>query len=703
MAYLHIEGFRRGLDTRKSPFTAPTESLRVCDDAHITRGGEIEKRGKLDVYAELPEGVFGLHTVRDRVYVFGSDARPSDLPAHVYYMRLEHPDGKAMVDLLASSNFDGRIYAVAEYEDGAVFHFYDGDRVTEWDTITDDVADPEGVADVLASKIDAAGMDGFSTAVSGRVVTVTGPDGEAFDYNIPSGSPRLSAELIQEAEEAEEEVLAEGSFRITDGSSDGGAEITSVQVDSVELLDGAVAWAGSAEDTAQAVADAINSHESDPSYSASAEGDQVTITAEEGTGDEPNGYSVEVETAGDAEVSDVEDMSGGRTEGVSYPQIIDLVVDEEFDEDHVYRVYIKGRQFSVRGESAGVGRTVLTFNQKVYSTSLSFLYFSGFSSMPGEDDDGEDDDEFVFPEPDPTAWDATEHQGAGWINLSTHEAGAANLTALGIYHDQLAVFSRSSIQLWAVDVDPDGYAQAQTLPNLGTTAPGSVVTYGDQDLFFLSESGIRSLRARDSSNMATSEDVGSPVDELMIDAMRSLSDGEKRRAAGVIEPRSQRYWLSLGDAIYVFSHYPGSEVTAWARYRAPGPVEAMATSSDRVYIRSEGAIWEYLENDPSEEPAEVQLPFHDAGMPGEPKQVHALDVGCEGQWEVFLHPDPTRPDMRESLGIVDGTTFGWQPGFPMAGTSTHFALSFRSRGGGKHRLSNVVVHYRGGGGGGGVG
>lgn len=38
----------------------------------------------------------------------------------------------------------------------------------------------------------------------------------------------------------------------------------------------------------------------------------------------------------------------------------------------------------------------------------------------------------------------------------------------------------------------------------------------DDDVFFLSESGIRSLRARDSSNAAFASDIGNPIDTLIL-------------------------------------------------------------------------------------------------------------------------------------------------------------------------------------------
>lgn len=672
MAQIYVENFRRGLDRRKSLFTAPPGSLRECRNAHITRGGEIEKRGVFDVFADLPDGTFGLHTVRDQVYVFGSEPRPDDLGEQVQYQQLSHPDGEGMSRVLHTENFAGRVYAVAEFEDGSIHHFYNGERVAEWDDIASDIADSEGVASVLGSRLSARLSSDFSVTVDERTISVTGPGGESFSSD---SSSKVSRTVVQEANE---EKLAQGSFDIASGSD--GGEITQVTVDGVDILSGSVAWDNDAETTASAVADAINEHESDPDYSASADGDTVTVEAMSGTGSDPNGYTVDVETS-DVTVENVTDMDGGEDEE---PQVLEAEVDSSLGPNHEYSLTVDGSTVRVYGNSSGVGRTALTFRQKVYSTSLSVLYFSGFS---GESDNG-------VPTPDPTAWDSTEHDGAGWVDMSTHEAGASNLTGLGIYQDTLAVFSRASVQLWELDADPAQSAQVQVLPNLGTLAPRSITSYGDQDLFFLSESGVRSMRARDSSNVATSEDVGSPIDDEVVAYLRDEGSGVREEAIGAIEPRTQRFWLSLGDRIYVLSHYPGSEVTAWSKHEAPAPVTDMAAGTGTLYLRAGDQILEVGDPRDNDEPAEVQLPFLDGEQPALEKQLLSLDVGCEGEWEVFVHPDPSQPDFFESVGRVHGTTFGFQPIMPATGISTHFSLRFRSVGDGYHRLSNVIMHYK---------
>ena len=83
--------------------------------------------------------------------------------------------------------------------------------------------------------------------------------------------------------------------------------------------------------------------------------------------------------------------------------------------------------------------------------------------------------------------------GAGFINLSNN-AGSEDLQAMANYFDNIAVFAKQAIQIWFVSSDENLNQQIQVLNNTGTIAPQSVVEFGDNDVFYLSVSGVRSLR-----------------------------------------------------------------------------------------------------------------------------------------------------------------------------------------------------------------
>jgi hypothetical protein len=75
MSYQVITDFRNGLDARKFKLALPPGTLLACDNAHITPGGEIEKR-KSFVPVTIPAvyaGIhFGLQPADDGIFIFGS-------------------------------------------------------------------------------------------------------------------------------------------------------------------------------------------------------------------------------------------------------------------------------------------------------------------------------------------------------------------------------------------------------------------------------------------------------------------------------------------------------------------------------------------------------------------------------------------------------------------------------------------------------
>jgi hypothetical protein len=177
--YLLVENFNQGLDTRRMFLTSKAGSLQKLKNAHITRGGEIEKRLAFASYASLPSGTFGMQAAGSSLYVFGSTTTPSGFPANLNYQQLAHPTGQAMTKLVYSETFNGKIYAIAKFADGTTYHYYDGARVTAWDSIAASVGSNSAIASSLAAQIEAE--SNFLAFSTGSVVTITGVNaGQTF-------------------------------------------------------------------------------------------------------------------------------------------------------------------------------------------------------------------------------------------------------------------------------------------------------------------------------------------------------------------------------------------------------------------------------------------------------------------------------------------------------------------------------------------
>lgn len=576
MGYLVVENFGDGLDSRRSFITTKPGSLIKCKNAHITRGKEIEKRKRFALYATLPSGTFGLHSAGNSLYTFGSAATPTGMPVTVNYVRLQAANTAAiMTELLATETFNGKIYAIAKFSDGTINHFYNGARVTAWDTVSTAISSASAIASYFAGALSAETH--FDAIATGANVVVTGPINTQFTLTLLAQNGGTAT--------TNDQALTQTTSQT--------ANSTKPQITTISVITGAVFDAK----------------------------DFFSVTAA------------------------IPSLSYSKT-------------------------------FTISASSAGVGTTIKTFSNKMYSTTSSLLYFSKIAK--------------------PTEWGTfTPAEGAGFISLTSQDGGAENLTALGVYQGKLAAFSRRNIQVWTMDPDPTKNIQTQTLSNIGTFASKSVVAFGDVDVFFLSESGVRSLRARDASNAATVSDIGTAIDTLIQSEMSLISESTRNAAVGIIEPTDGRYWLALGNKIYVFSYFPGSNVSAWSVYEPGFQISSMTYSAGRVYVRSGDLIYLYgglsgLEYDSSE--VEIELPYLDGGKPAHTKTIQAIDIACEGTWNVSAGMDVSAPTQRDLVGSITNSSY-MLGRLLHYGIGTHIGVRLISNTDGYARIGNLALHY----------
>jgi hypothetical protein len=686
MAYIFVENFNLGVDRRKKRVSGQPGSLWVGKNVHLTRGGEIESRKAFVPTFSLPAGTFGLHALAGELYVFGSIPDPG-MPAGIIYQQLVHSDGSTpMSKLLKAENFDGFIYAIAEFADGNVFHYYNGQRVTAWDGIAVNVLDVDSVARSLALQIDAS-VD-FTASASSNVITIAAAEpGEAFtiaSFTLNYGAANDSAIALVQTQAnvtALAEVAPTASFVVTGGSAGGGNQVSNVRIDGVDLMAGAVLWATSNATTAGLVAAAINSNTSSPDYTAAAVGPTVTITAAAGVGSTGNGLVLSVTVGGTVTVGSLLNMSGGVSARTAQAQTYTATVTGTFEEADVYGILLNGEEFSTSGFSAGPGRTALTFKNKLYSTTANLIYFSALNI--------------------PTQWGSGD--GSGFISISAGDSGSDDLTALESYQNFMAIFARDAIQIYFMDPDPAQNAQIQTLRKTGTRAPRAVQAFGSNDVFYRSASGVRSLRARDSSNAAYVNDVGTAIDTLILEVQKTLTEEQLTNAVAVIEPESDRYWLAEGDRIWVFSYFPGGKISAWSWYEPGFQVSDFARADDRLYARSGDTVYLYggADNDTYPAPGTeliVGLPFLTANKPGTRKNFEGFDLACEGTWLVEFLVDPKADAEGERIALEIGTFHGttyYDLREAGLGDFTHVAVELTSTAGGYASISNLCVHYEG--------
>lgn len=698
MAYLVIDDFKLGMDRRRARIAGTLGALWTGVNGHITRGGDFERRKKFVMKYALPVGTFGLAVVNNRLYTFGSIPEPSGLPAAVKYQRLQHTGSSDLKEVLDWTPFDGKLYVVAEFENGDIYHYYDGARVTAWDALAAGVADTlASPAARLAEKVDrlepfvatAVGpVITISSAVPGRAITITkntvNESGGTNDQDITLVEVQPNVMTVAE-------VRATGSVTITGGAP--GDSITSVTVNGVEQQLGVpVLWQGSTADTANLLASYINSYSGLVDYTAQAVGASVVLMAAAGTGATPNGYVVAVTSSGIT--TSTVDMAGGVTATEATAQVYTATLSGTVDQGDEWYLTVSAAALDEGGISSpllaptlvatttmgsGMGKTCLTFQQKIYTITSSLLYYSAIQA--------------------PADWSGT---GAGFNNMADQNEGSEPLTAVQEYQGKLAIFSANHIRVWTIDVDPDNNKLDQTVPNTGTLAPQSVRPYGNIDVFYLSTSGVRSLRARDSSNAPSVNDIGVAIDEFVQDFYDEVGDERLRLARGVIEPRNGSYWLALDNRIFVLSFFQGTKINAWTYYDVDeiggGSIDEMVAMEHRVYLRSARAIYLYggeyhtTYPDDGESIAELSTPFLNAKSPATPKDLTGFDIGCEGVWAVDLIPNPADDAYESRVGVFRRPTYSAGRA-AMNGTTAMFALKATCSKAGFARISNMAVHY----------
>lgn len=334
MAYILVEDFRYGLDTRKLPVTSPPGTLTGFVNGHITRGGEIEKSKAFVSKYALPAGnTFGLAAVNDELLTFGSTASPGTIPSGVTYQQLAHPDGTSdMSEVVFVSEFNSKAYVIAKFTNGDIFHYYDGSIVKDWGAglVRAGMVNTDGIAAHLASLIDDTN---YNVSVAGSVITIEGQPGDAFTLTTTTedggGTDDQTATVatLTPAVSGASGVLAQATFDITGGSantaSSGSVELTGggsgsvegITVNSVAIMSGAEAFDTDLGTTAQNVVDNINAYTSTPNYTATRDGQTINIFGEVADGADPNGFVV-ASSATTITTSDT-NMSGGVTNAVT--------------------------------------------------------------------------------------------------------------------------------------------------------------------------------------------------------------------------------------------------------------------------------------------------------------------------------------------------------------------------------------------------
>jgi hypothetical protein len=303
------------------------------------------------------------------------------------------------------------------------------------------------------------------------------------------------------------------------------------------------------------------------------------------------------------------------------------------------------------------GTYARTWKNKMYRADGKYLRFSGINN-PAQNDPA-----------------SVTEPGAGFINMALNDPEGEPVESMEVFYAQMAILARLQTQLWTLDPDPTKDNLAQLL-RIGTIAPRSVVQFGTGDVLFLSDSGVRSLKAQTLNLAASISDVGSAIDLMLIPIIRTNPTGVQQ-ADATVQPIQGRYWLSIADTIYVLSYFPAGNITAWSTFHPGFNVRHFATVDNRVFCDdTNGNIYLYggtTRGEYDSAKVTIRTPHMNADSPTENKRIKSIDVMCQGQWTISVGMLPNNVEAFELVATIQDNTYGLMS-IPFAGYGTHFGV-----------------------------
>lgn len=251
------------------------------------------------------------------------------------------------------------------------------------------------------------------------------------------------------------------------------------------------------------------------------------------------------------------------------------------------------------------------------------------------------------------ARDWTTANDAGFLPVGLQSAGDTTPTALGQFEIYLAVFFEDAMQTWLIGADPSTHALYKNV-NIGTQykrAHGNLAN----DVFFLTQSGFRSLSTANSAGTIQDLDVGSPIDALLKTEMKSAINPLTIfwRGGGMM-------MCFIGSNAYVYSISRAAKVSAWSVWKFGIPVDAVTEANGVLYLRSGNSVYKlddehYLDNTSFIE-VSVELPFMDCKRPGVVKQFYGCDAVITGTAQLAHRYDPSQPTLITPYVDIEGDT-----------------------------------------------
>lgn len=159
----------------------------------------------------------------------------------------------------------------------------------------------------------------------------------------------------------------------------------------------------------------------------------------------------------------------------------------------------------------------------------------------------------------PLDWSSANN--AGYLPTGLQQANSNDVAVLAPYRGNLAPMNASSFQNWQVDPDPASMALLDQMDGIGSVWPKAAVPVAN-DLFYLSQLGVRTIGIANAAENLAAGDVGAPIDVLVRQAML-YADRTDKPPLATYYPGAGQYWLA-------FPNYPPPALGVFGRVPAAG-------------------------------------------------------------------------------------------------------------------------------------
>lgn len=206
---------------------------------------------------------------------------------------------------------------------------------------------------------------------------------------------------------------------------------------------------------------------------------------------------------------------------------------------------------------------------------------------------------------------------AGFIAHGLFSVQETSITALALYRGNIALFTASSLQLWKADPDPAAIVILDTVESVGTTYNRAAVPV-EQDVFFTSDLGVRSISVSASQQAMGEGDVGNPMDSVV----QALVGPGVTPLAGFFPNLGQTLFF-FGNQVVVLFKNKLTKLTGWALYTLPITVTDVATLDGDLYVRDATDIYWFQSGSKTDYGNKFQVvmewQYLDFGTPGTTK------------------------------------------------------------------------------------